>query len=51
MQEPLRDAGFPLDIDGDYGPATENAVKAFQKAKRLQVDGTCSNETCRTFRP
>jgi peptidoglycan hydrolase-like protein with peptidoglycan-binding domain len=50
MQELLRDAGFPLDIDGDYGPATEKAVKGFQKAKGLQVDGTCGNETWSVLR-
>ncbi len=26
-------------IDGDYGPGTEKAVRAFQRAKRLKVDG------------
>jgi len=50
MQELLRDAGFRLDIDGDDGPATEKAVKAFQKAKGLQVDGTCGNETWSVLR-
>ena len=50
MQELLRDNGFPLKIDGDYGSATEKAVKAFQKAKGLLEDGTCGNETWSVLR-
>ena len=29
----------PLDVDGMFGPRTENAVKAFQKYYGLGVDG------------
>ena len=29
----------PITIDGSYGPATENAVRAFQKMQGLTVDG------------
>lgn len=31
--------------DGDFGTATYNAVKAFQKAKGLSVDGVCGPKT------
>lgn len=31
--------------DGSFGAATENAVKAFQKAKGLSVDGSCGPKT------
>lgn len=31
--------------DGDFGNATYNAVKAFQKAKGLSVDGVCGPKT------
>ena len=31
--------------DGDFGPATEKAVKAFQNLKRLEADGVIGTET------
>lgn len=31
--------------DGDYGPATQNAVEKFQLAKQLSVDGRVGEET------
>ncbi len=34
-----------LSVDGDYGPATENAVKAFQKSKKLEVTGIVDKST------
>lgn len=34
-----------LDVDGDFGPATEKAVKAFQKQYSLEVDGIVGNAT------
>jgi len=39
LQMRLIAAGYKIDVDGSYGPATENAVKAFQKANKLIVDG------------
>jgi len=40
LQTLLRNAGFdPGPIDGDFGPRTEEAVKAFQKSKGLVQDG------------
>ena len=32
-------------IDGKYGPVTQAAVKAYQKAKKLTVDGCVGDET------
>lgn len=32
--------------DGDFGDATELAVKAFQRDHRLTVDGECGKKTC-----
>lgn len=34
-----------LKIDGSYGPATEKAVRAFQKKYKLEVDGICGPKT------
>ncbi len=40
VQEALLKAGFdPKAMDGSYGRSTETAVKAFQKANALEVDG------------
>src|SRR6266478_1761939 len=40
LQQRLQDLGFdPNGIDGIFGPGTESAVKAFQQAKGLSVDG------------
>jgi len=45
LQEQLRDVGYPLAIDGDYGPATELAVMEFQAAHRLKADGIVGKKT------
>lgn len=39
LQLNLRKLGFHLAIDGDFGPATERALKAFQKENKLISDG------------
>jgi peptidoglycan hydrolase-like protein with peptidoglycan-binding domain len=39
----LNNAG--LDVDGEYGAATNKAVAAFQKANGLNVDGWAGPET------
>lgn len=39
IQEWLYLDGFGLVVDGDFGPATEQAVKAFQTKKKLPVSG------------
>lgn len=46
LQKMLNDYGnYGLALDGKYGPATEKAVKAFQKAKGLTVDGKAGKNT------
>jgi hypothetical protein len=32
-------------IDGDFGPATDNSVRAFQTAKKIGVDGIAGRQT------
>lgn len=42
VQRILKDMGYDLGrygVDGDFGPMTEKAVKAFQKTEKLEVDG------------
>ena len=39
LQQILNSKGYKLSVDSDFGPATEAAVKAFQKANGLEVDG------------
>ena len=46
VQEALTAAGYkPGEIDGVYGPMTEEAVKAYQKANGLTVDGIVGPKT------
>jgi D-alanyl-D-alanine carboxypeptidase (penicillin-binding protein 5/6) len=40
-----------LSEDGDFGPATEGAVKAFQTAKKLAVTGVMNAETFKALGP
>ena len=46
LQQRLKTLGFYTGkVDGDFGTATENAVKAFQRANGLTVDGKVGSET------
>jgi putative chitinase len=46
LQQALKDAGFdPGGVDGDFGPNTTAAVRAFQQDKGLSVDGVAGQET------
>ncbi|MBQ7802910.1 murein L,D-transpeptidase [Candidatus Saccharibacteria bacterium] len=48
LQTALSQKGYALAIDGEFGPATGNAVVAFQKANKLTVDGLAGKETFRS---
>ena len=46
MQSRLKELGYYKGSpDGDFGPATEDAVKAFQKANGLTADGKAGEKT------
>ena len=45
LQELLNVNGFQVKVDGDFGVLTENAVREFQKANRLVVDGVVGSNT------
>lgn len=45
LQALLIGCGHSIDIDGSFGPATESAVKAFQKANGLEADGSVGRKT------
>lgn len=45
LQLRLNAAGFSLVVDGQFGPLTEQAVRAFQKRSGLVVDGLAGPKT------
>jgi peptidoglycan hydrolase-like protein with peptidoglycan-binding domain len=45
LQGMLRAMGARVAVDGVYGPATQAAVKAFQRANGLKVDGVIGSRT------
>lgn len=45
LQEKLNAAGAGLEVDGDFGQKTKDAVVAFQKQKGLNADGVVTPET------
>jgi peptidoglycan hydrolase-like protein with peptidoglycan-binding domain len=46
LQQMLNDLQVgPLDVDGQFGPKTESAVKKFQQKMGLQVDGVVGAQT------
>lgn len=45
LQEMLIKKGATINADGDFGPATETAVKTFQTANKLKVTGIIDTDT------
>lgn len=45
LQEILNGKGYKLTVDGDFGSKTDAAVRAYQKANHLEVDGEVGEKT------
>lgn len=50
LQRLLSKKGFPLNADGDFGPATRRTVVAFQKRHNLVPDGLVGPATWKVLR-
>ena len=50
LQYELRKHGYVIDVDGDFGPNTESAVRNYQTMKGLGVDGVVGAETIQALR-
>lgn len=49
LQAMLTRAGYPVKVDGDFGPSTKSAVMAFQADHGITVDGVVGPETQRAL--
>ena len=50
LQQALAQLGFdPGPADGEFGPRTETAVKAFQRSRNLEPDGLVGPETAQAI--
>jgi hypothetical protein len=49
-QRLLNRAGFPCSTDGIFGPKTDAAVRAFQRARKMTVDGIVGRHTWAALR-
>src|SRR5262245_26350391 len=45
LQEMLKLAGYPVTVDGVFGSGTDEAVRRYQKANNLMVDGVVGQQT------
>ena len=45
LQQRLRERGWKITVDGEFGPQTDRIVRAFQKDKGLVVDGEVGPQT------
>lgn len=45
IQQSLTRLGYPLNVDGDFGESTENAILAFQRKQGIVADGIVGDKT------
>lgn len=45
LQTLLVRAGYAVHVDGDFGPGTRDAVRAFQRSQNVEVDGVAGPKT------
>lgn len=45
VQWELREAGYDIEIDGKFGPASDKALRAFQASCKILMDGKCGPDT------
>lgn len=45
LQDLLSKSGHPVGVDGDFGQRTDEAVRGFQRARALRVDGVVGRNT------
>lgn len=45
LQEDLKQLGYNIAVDGDFGPGTDDAVRHLQKAFGYTVDGVVGDGT------
>ena len=45
LQERLKELGYSVQVDGDFGPATAEAVRQFQRDHRLADDAVVGSGT------
>ncbi|MBU2533219.1 MAG: peptidoglycan-binding protein [Alphaproteobacteria bacterium] len=45
LQYLLREAGYDVQIDGDFGRSTEQALIKFQRDNKISVDGRAGPRT------
>ncbi|WP_249345667.1 peptidoglycan-binding protein [Microbispora sp. H11081] len=44
-QARMKALGYDIDVDGAYGPASQEVCRRFQKDRRLDVDGVVGPDT------
>jgi N-acetylmuramoyl-L-alanine amidase len=49
VQRKLRALGYPVSVDDDFGPGTDEAVRKFQRKAGLDVDGAVGRDTWRAL--
>lgn len=49
LQEQLVRAGFPIAVDGKFGPQTQGALRRFQEQRGITVDGIAGPQTLNAF--